>query len=62
MPKLIGTQITSISRENNSYLYKVILIATASDDHINLNYHKIGSEIQKNLFPEIILGSVDLCS
>lgn len=54
--KFIGTQITSITRENDNYLFRPRLIATTSEKNFNLSYHKIGSEVQKELFPEIIVN------
>ena len=51
--KLVGTQISSITRGDENYLFQVRLIAIASEDNINLTYHQIGSDMQKELFPEI---------
>lgn len=53
--KLIGTQITSIIRDKDNYRFHPRLIATSSLDNLNLSYHEIGSHIQQELFPEIIL-------
>ncbi|ENZ8140828.1 TPA: hypothetical protein ACU94I_001050 [Klebsiella aerogenes] len=53
--KFIGTQITSIIRQNENYSFHPRLIATTAVDGSNLSYYKIGSEIQRNLFPEIMV-------
>lgn len=53
--KLIGTQITSIIRQNENYSFHPRLIATTAVDGSNLSYHEIGSEIQRSLFPEIMV-------
>lgn len=52
--KFIGTQISSVIRNNDNYLFQPRFIAITSEDNINLSYHKIGSEVQKKLFPEIM--------
>lgn len=54
--KFIGTQIASVIRDSDKYLFRTKLIAVTSEDNINLTYYKIGSEKQKELFPEICSG------
>jgi len=57
--KLIGTQITSVIRENDNYLFSPRLIAATFEDDFHLSYYTIGSEVQQKLFPEIIVKKVD---
>lgn len=52
--KLIGVQIASVQREDTDYLFNAKLIAIDCGDGINLSYHKIGSEVQEKLFPEMM--------
>lgn len=52
--KLIGTQIVSVQREGDYYLFNARKIATESNGSTELSYHEIGSEVQQKLFPELI--------
>jgi len=54
--KLIGVQIASVERHtcNKPYEYTVKCIAINSGSNKNLDYYKIGSKKQKEIFPEII--------
>ena len=51
--KLVGVQIASIKRDNNSHSFDVKAIAKDSGDGLNLSYHEMGSPEQQDLFPEI---------
>ncbi|MEI8669943.1 hypothetical protein P4S65_18015, partial [Pseudoalteromonas sp. B131b] len=53
--KLIGSQIASVVREQDDYLFQAKLITKVSGDGENLTYHQIGSHEQRELFPEIML-------
>lgn len=54
--KLLGSQIASITREEDKYLFDVKLVAAESEDGVNLDYHPIGSDFHKLTFPEFQIG------
>jgi hypothetical protein len=56
--RLIGSQIASVVREGDNYLFQAKLVSKVSVDSVNLTYHKIGSEQQQELFPEIIMAEM----
>ena len=56
--RLIGSQIASVVREGDNYLFQAKLVSKVSVDSVNLTYHKIGSEEQQELFPEIIMAEM----
>lgn len=56
--KLIGSQIVSVIRKGDDYFFSAKIIAIESEDGENLSYHKIGSEVQKKLFPEMMMKKI----
>uniref|UniRef100_UPI00334013FE hypothetical protein n=1 Tax=Castellaniella defragrans TaxID=75697 RepID=UPI00334013FE len=56
--KLLGSQIVSVTREGDGFLFNVKLVAAESGDGINLAYHQIGSDLQKLIFPEISVQKI----
>ncbi|WP_081365831.1 hypothetical protein [Alteromonas mediterranea] len=56
--KLIGSQIASVVRERDDYLFHAKLVTKVGADGESLTYHQIGSDEQRELFPEIILAEM----
>lgn len=56
--KLVGVQLASIIRENDNMLYNIRMVAKDSGDGDNLQYFLIGSEEQKEFFPEILTKEI----
>lgn len=56
--KLIGSQIASVVREKDDYMFQAKLITKVAADGENLNYHQIDSDEQRELFPEIMLAEM----
>ncbi|ENM2847099.1 hypothetical protein ACPDXS_003506 [Vibrio cholerae] len=51
--KLVGTQIANVKRIEKDYLFSVKLIAADLNSDGDLEYYDVGSDAQKQLFPEI---------
>ncbi len=56
--KLIGSQIASVVREKDDYLFHAKLVTKIGADGESLTYHQIGSDEQRELFPEIMLAEM----
>lgn len=56
--KLVGSQIASVTRERDDYLFQAKLVTKVGADGESLTYHKIGSDEQRELFPEIMLAEM----
>lgn len=56
--KLVGSQIASVAREGDDYLFQAKLVTKVGADGENLTYHQIGSDEQRELFPEIMLAEM----
>ncbi|ENO3976828.1 hypothetical protein ACBI01_000917 [Aeromonas veronii] len=56
--KLIGSQIASVVRKNDDYLFQAKVVTKVGADGENLTYHQIGSDEQRELFPEIMLAEM----
>lgn len=54
--KLVGSQIARVVRENDDYLFQAKLVTKVGADGVNLTYHQIGSDEQREIFPEIMLA------
>lgn len=51
--KLVGSQIASVVREGDDYLFQAKLVTKVGADGENLTYHQIGSDEQRKMFPEM---------
>jgi len=56
--KLIGSQIASVVRKKDDYLFHAKLVTKIGADGESLTYHQIGSDEQRELFPEIMLAEM----
>lgn len=56
--KLVGSQIASVVREGDNYLFQAKLVTQVGADGESLTYHQIGSDEQRELFPDIMLAEM----